>query len=372
MTQVPDQSPRDRVLAALAHRHPDRVPFAWGFCMTPEMQATMVAWCADRRLDWARLRAAAGDTVGIGPPYAGPPVPNGNEFIGIWGIRTMEADYGSGVYQEFTDFPLGGLTHPDQLADHPWPDPGDYDYDALPDVIERANPNGERAVQYFALNPFEIYCWMTGLEEALVNLLTNPDLVRRALDHITGFGVERLERTLAAAEGRIDIVFFADDMGSQAGLLMSREVYREVLQPYHRRLTEAARRCAPHAHRMIHSDGAVFDVVPDFIDAGFDVLEAVQTDATGMDPDRLKGAYGDALSFHGGISVQQLLPHADTAAVTSKCRRLVEVLGNGGGYIAAPSHAIQAGTPPGNVMAMLEAVLGPEDFASAVEAAGTE
>jgi uroporphyrinogen decarboxylase len=121
--------------------------------------------------------------------------------------------------------------------------------------------------------------------------------------------------------------------------------------------------------RQSYGDGAVFDILPDLLDAGVDMLEAVQTDAAGMDPQRLKTAFGDRLGFHGGISVQSLLPHGDIATVERECRRLVDVLGQGGGYIAAPSHAIQVGTPPENVAAMLRAVLGEEDFVAACRSA---
>ena len=89
----------------------------------------------------------------------------------------------------------------------------------------------------------------------------------------------------------------------------------------------------------------------------------------GMDPARLKSVYGDRLSFHGAISVQKLLPHTDAATVLRECRRLVEVLGQNGGYIAAPAHAIQMGTPPENVLAMLRAVLGDADYEAAVQEA---
>jgi uroporphyrinogen decarboxylase len=139
---------------------------------------------------------------------------------------------------------------------------------------------------------------------------------------------------------------------------MSRETYRAVLQPFHRRLVDAVRQCAPQAFCLFHSDGAVFDIIPDLLDAGIDTLEAVQTDAAGMDPASLKRAYGARLSFQGAISVQHLLPHGDSETVARECGKLVSILGAGGGYIAAPSHAIQVGTPPGNVIAMLRAVLG--------------
>ncbi|MDD5708476.1 MAG: uroporphyrinogen decarboxylase family protein, partial [Kiritimatiellae bacterium] len=218
-------------------------------------------------------------------------------------------------------------------------------------------------------NPFEIYTWMTGLEEALANLLTQPEIVEAAMDHISHFLAERLARTLRESGDLTDLVFMADDLGGQHGLLISREIYRGVIQPCHRRLTECVRRYAPHARIMHHSDGAVFEILPDLIDAGVDILEAVQTDADGMDPARLKKAFGDRLSFHGAISVQRLLPFSDVATVERECRSLVRVLGENGGYIAAPSHAIQAGTPPQNVLAMLRAVLGDDDYEAALAVA---
>jgi uroporphyrinogen decarboxylase len=180
-------------------------------------------------------------------------------------------------------------------------------------------------------------------------------VVSRALDHITDYFAERLVRMLDAAGDRIDLVFLADDLGSQTGLLFSRQMYREILQPYHRRLTQIVHR-TPGVKAVFHSDGAVFEVIPDLLDAGIDVLEAVQTDAAGMEPERLKHEFGRDLCFHGGISVQHLLPHADADTVARECRRLVEILGEDGGYIAAPAHAIQVGTPPENVDAMLRAL----------------
>jgi uroporphyrinogen decarboxylase len=348
-------TPRERVLTALAHRQPDRVPFSWGFGPTPEMTETLRRDLAGRGFDWDALRAETEDIVRVFPAYIGPPL-EGDPHHAIWGIRVKPVEYGGGAYEEFTGFPLAGIEDPRSLDNHQWPDPDWYDYNGLRAFIERANPARERAVLVLAGNPFELYSWMTGLEEAIVNLKCNADLVKAALDHITAFLEERTRRILESAGDRIDIVFLADDLGGQTGLLMARQTYRAVLQPFHRRLTGCVRRHAPHARCMFHTDGAVFDIIPDLLDAGVDVLEAVQTDATGMDPARLKAAYGERLSFHGGISVQRLLPHHDEATVERECHRLAAILGEGGGYVAAPSHAIQAGTPPANVLAMLRAL----------------
>jgi uroporphyrinogen decarboxylase len=356
-------TPRERILAALSHQQPDRVPFSWGFGPTGEMAAALAEYLGARGLDWHRLRAATEDILWVGAAYTGPVLP---ERTDIWGIRYKPVSYGAGAYGEMEHYPLAGVTTPEQIADHLWPDPTAYDDNGLRDAITESNPGRLKATRMSAGNPFEIYCWMTGLEEALLNLLTRPEVVVAALERITGFFEARLERALGACGDLADTLFFADDLGSQQGLLISNRLYREILQPFHRRLFEAAKALAPHAKVMFHSDGAVFDILPDLIDAGVEVLEAVQVDAAGMEPERLKSAFGDRLSFHGAISVQALLPRADEAATEAECRRLVQVLGAGGGYIAAPSHAIQVGTPPGNVLTMLRGVLGEEDYEGAM------
>lgn len=354
-------TPRERILTALAHRQPDRTPFSWGFGPTPEMEAVLARYLAEQGIDWPRLRQATEDNLRFSPAWTGPLPPSGD----IFGIHTRAHSYGDGSYDEFTDFPLAGITDPADIDRYPWPDARHYDCAGLRAAILRANPARRHAVTVVGGNPFEIYCWLTGLEEALCNLLLQPELVVRALEHIVGFFEARLRGMLAAAGDLIDLVFLADDLGSQTGLLFSRETYRAVLQPYHRRLIDTVRQLAPHARVFFHSDGAVFDILPDLLDAGIDMLEAVQTDAAGMDPARLKSTFGARLGFHGAISVQQLLPRADAPTVERECRRLVEVLGEGGGYIAAPSHAIQLGTPPENVLAMLQGVLG-EDLGGTI------
>lgn len=105
---------------------------------------------------------------------------------------------------------------------------------------------------------------------------------------------------------------------------------------------------------MYHSDGAVTEAVPGLIEMGIDVLEALQFNAHGMDPGFLKATYGDRLSFHGGICVQKTLPFGSPDDVKKEVLERIRVLGKGGGYILAPSHAIQAGTPPENVVALFE------------------
>lgn len=355
---------RQRVRTALAHKEPERVPFSWQFCATPEMGALLAAWFANQGLSWKHLRQATDDMCTLNLPYTGSADNRGP--WDMWGIEWKEVDYGQGTYREVARYPLAGVDSLQALDDYPWPRAEHCDYDAL---AMQAKAGSDRAARFLGFNPFETLCWMWGLEEVLCHCAVQPEPIVCGLEHITAYYEERLRRALARIGTQVDIVFFFDDLGGQHGPLLSPGMYRDLIQPFHRRLFSAAHELAPQAAVMMHSDGSVFDLLPDLIDAGLDVLEAVQVECAHMEPERLKDTFGTTLAFHGAISVQQLLPQGTPDAVAAECRRLVEILGAGGGYIAAPSHAMQVGTPPENVVAMLEAVLGREDVDAAWEAA---
>ncbi|MFP4379345.1 MAG: uroporphyrinogen decarboxylase family protein [Candidatus Sumerlaeia bacterium] len=359
---------KERVRSAMQHQQPDRVPFSWGFGPTREMQECLRTELAKQNLDWDRLRMASDDVIQVGVPYTGPAPEGGKD---IWGVEREEVEYGGGSYNEISVCPLATITSCDEMNAFPWPDPDAYDYDALPRLIdEKLEQAGEeKAVRITAGNPLEIYTWMTGMEMTMMNLVADPDLARCGLDRVGDYWERRLKNIADAAGDRIDLLFFADDLGSQTGPLFSVDTYDSVVRPVHERLFSSAREWMPDAFRLFHSDGSAYAMLPSLIEAGIDCLEAVQVECANMEPDRLKNEFGDRLCFHGAISVQQLLPRVDAETVKSECRKLVEVLGKGGGYIAAPSHAVQMHTPVENVLAMLEAVLGEDDYHKALEAA---
>jgi uroporphyrinogen decarboxylase len=323
---------------------------------------------ARRGISWTTLRRVTEDLQYLGPAYRGP-AERGAGPWDIWGIGWKDVAYAHGTYREVETYPLAGVDSLAALDRYPWPSPDWYDYAGLAAQAAAADPN--KAVKFAAMNPFETLCWMTGLEDVLANCAMRPELVVRGLEHITAFYEQRLVRSLAVIGPRTDVVFFFDDLGSQNGPLLSPAMYRDLIKPFHHRLFATARRMAPDARIMMHSDGSVFALLDDLIDAGMEVLEAVQVECADMAPRLLKKTFGTRLAFHGAISVQQLLPKADPATVEAACRELVAVLGEGGGYVAAPSHAIQMGTPVDNVLAMLKGVLGEDGFTAAMEQSAT-
>lgn len=129
-------------------------------------------------------------------------------------------------------------------------------------------------------------------------------------------------------------------------------MWQEFVKPYHVRLNQAIHEFGVRV--IYHTDGAVMDAVPGLIHMGIDVLQALQFSAEGMDPFELKERYGDRLCFEGGVCVQQTLPWGTEDDVRAETIRLIDALGPGGGYILGSSHAIQAGTPPKNIVAMFD------------------
>lgn len=170
-------------------------------------------------------------------------------------------------------------------------------------------------------------------------------------------GLANLERIHAVVGDKVQAVFVTGtDFGAQTGPFISPKSYRELFKPFHQEVNNWI-----HRHTgwktFIHSCGSVINLIPDFIEAGFDILNPVQTSATGMDPRELKARFGDRLVFWGGgIDTQQTLPFGTPEEVRQQVRERMEIFGQGGGFVFNAIHNIQAGTPANNLVALYQAV----------------
>lgn len=351
---------RERVQLSLNHREPDRVPFTWGEGFTPEMERKMVSWCSERGVSWEKLRFAADDILEIEPPYAGP---RRVENRDIWGVQRKPVSYEGGIYYEYDVQPLAGASSIDVINNHPWPKPEWFDVEAIRgQLVSADDEKSYRLTCNVCGYPVEILAGMMGLEELLINLYEKPDIITAGLRKITDFFLAMMRKTIPKCKKQLDILYFADDLGTQHGSMISPDTYREIIKPFHRELFECGKSLAPDAKVMYHSDGSIVELLSDLIEAGLECLEPVQIEATGMEPEKLKRKFGSQISFHGAISVQQLLPLETAETVGRECVRLIDILGKGGGFIAAPTHAIQVDTPEENVIAMLLAVIGEKTY----------
>ena len=347
-------SGRERVRLALRHQVTDRVPIGMVCAgINPPAWQDLEKWLArDRGLSVDQYLLPIVDIVEVSPPYVGPPLAPDTD---IWGVRRVEVSYGTGSYNEIVHFPLAGDWTPASLAAHRWPDPAWYDYGSLPGLIAAARAGSDRCVMVTNGNIFETSWYMRGFEQMLMDVMTDEELVHSIMGRVTDFYVAYFSRILDAAPGGIDLVFTADDIGDQRGLLMPMERWERLLKPYHRRLNDAIHERG--AKVIYHTDGSIMEAVAGLVDAGIDVLQALQFSADNMDPVRLKAEHGTRLCFEGGVSVQTTLPFGTTEEVRREVQERINVLGRDGGYILGPSHWIQAGTPPENIAAMFDTAL---------------
>jgi uroporphyrinogen decarboxylase len=180
------------------------------------------------------------------------------------------------------------------------------------------------------------------------------------LDKITDIAMA-LDRIGLEATAKYLQIFKAsgDDFGMQTGPLYSPQTFQTLFLPRLRRRWRAVReyldQVNPDVKFMFHSCGGIRPLIPDLIDIGLQILDPVQPLAAGMDSAELKRDFGDRLTFHGGVDEQQVLPSGSQEDVEAEVRRCLRAFGPGGGYILAPSHYVQADTPPANIVAMCRA-----------------
>ena len=350
-----EQSPlshRERVLLALEHKETDRIPIAM-VCSginSPAREIFEAYLAKERGLSINSFLSPLLDIEDLTPPFKRVEPSDGYD---MWGVhRSPVANTSGGSYYEIDHFPLGDAETIDDLKRHVWPVPDWFDYDALPGIVRRMRQEDNRCLMVSCGNIFETSWYMRGFERMFMDFLDDPEFAHALLDIVCDFYMEHATRILSAVPGEIDLVFTADDIAGQKGLLMSLDMWETFIKPKHVKLN---RRIHELGARVIyHTDGAVMEAVPGLIDMGIDVLQALQFDAEGMDPVELKEKYGDKLCFEGGVSVQKTIPFGSPDDVRAEVFRLSQVLGKGGGYILGPSHVIQAGTPPENIAALFD------------------
>ena len=178
-------------------------------------------------------------------------------------------------------------------------------------------------------------------------MAANPDFVHSLLDRILDYNLRIIEN---ACSFDIDAMMFGDDWGHQYGLIMGPEFWQEFIKPRIKEMYGLARSKGKFV--FIHSCGKVDEVFPDLIECGLNMFNPFQPEV--IDVSEIKQTYGDTLSFYGGISTQRTLPYGTVAQVKDEVKRLLDIVGKNGGYVAAPAHAIPADAKPENVAAMID------------------
>ena len=405
-------TPRQRVLAAIRRQEPDRVPIDQG-----SMRSTGIMAIAYNRLkthlgvtgpptllydlvqqlaqpdDWYLQRYHV-DAVDLGraftPPGGWQPwtLPDGSAALAPAWFRPEHEGGGllvrdpagvligrmppGALYIDQCFWPLDGadgLDHfeplPDKMSQVTWAALPTPPFDAsltderiaeIARVARHLFETTDYAISLSAgCNLFEWSQFLFGMENLYLYLGSEKRKLAAFLDRLTELHLEKLSRLLPPLRGWVQILVVGDDLGMQSGPQISRAMYREFFLPRHKRIYEYARELSG-AHIFLHSCGGLYQLIPDLIEAGVEILNPVQTSARNMEPERLKREFGRELTFWGGgCDTQRVLIHGTPREVREDVRRRLEVFMPGGGFVWAQVHNILADVPPENIHAMLTA-----------------
>ena len=368
-------TPRERLVSALRRKGPDRVPTCARF--TPAMMRTfnmeVGANIPDRHLgqfgvpsgfiletqpdfltpdeyfDWELRHIAFRPPEAVGnfsryhselPPQA---------KINEWGIA-----YVPGTFHHYMHRigPLRDMNRLDELRSFSFPDLMAKEcHESLDGAVNQIHENGYAAAGFLQQTLFELAWEMRGLEKLLLDFLENKPYVEYLLDKITAI---RCAMAARYAEAGVDLIRLGDDFGTQDSLMISPSMFRELFKPRLAAIISAARKKNPDVLIFFHSDGSIMPLVEDFIEMGVDILNPVQPEC--IDLVELKKRFGDCLSFWGGVGTQTTMPFGSPAEVKDTVKQVIGILGEGGGLVIAPTHALQPDVPWENVKAFFEAV----------------
>ena len=374
-------TPRERVLMALDHREPDRVPIDLGGFQTGIHRVAYERLMNHLGLDeevaildpvqqLAKPSEAVLERLRVDTRYITTNAPSSsrgglalNERAGrLWHdltdefgvVWSMPDDHR--MFMDISHHPLAGAST-DDLASYAWPvgnDPARFA--GLRGRVAEVGQDGRYAVCTGIGGVVYEYCWyMRGLERWFIDLIEAPEFCAALLDRTLAFWMGYYTGFMTEVGDLVDVVMVGDDLAGQSGPLFSPRFYREIVQPRHAALVGHIKSMSK-ARIWYHTCGACAELIPDLLDNGIDILNPVQISAVGMDPADLKHRFGDRLAFWGGgIDSQHVLPKASPNDVRRHARRSVEAFKPGGGYVFNNVHNVQADVPSENLLALFDA-----------------
>lgn len=368
-------APRDRVLMALNHEEPDRVPLFIGTSGVVSilgsgyarlrrhfgLAGTEPRWFS-RQFGYSWIDEDVLQRLGCDgrPVLPGPPPSmlrrddSADSLVDEWGCLWRKK--AGCEYFEVERNPLGDATV-DDLDRFAWPDlAAPSRFAGLAERCREIQQAGYACVLSSGIILFERAYMMRGLEECLVDLAANEEFYLALQDRLKRLAIPYLEELLGHVGPYVDVITTGDDLGTQDSTLMSPATYRRLIKPHEAEILATIRKHTK-AKVFFHTCGNVYPLIGDLIDIGVDILHPVQVSTRELgDTARLKREFGSRISFCGAIDTRTVLPSGTTDDVRREVRRRIADLAPGGGYIAAAVHCIQPDVPPANIVAMCDAV----------------
>jgi uroporphyrinogen decarboxylase len=337
---------RERTFRALEHKTGDRIPVDfWASRSMIQKLERSLGMTYEQFLDRydVDLRYIAG------PEYIGPTLEDCKD---IWGVKRITVN---------VNLKLADAESVDEIENYPhWPSSDWFDFSAIEAQCNEVRAKG-RAVVFMGdrLNrvaQLKPAMYLRGIENIFMDLAMGEEIAHAIFRKIRKFYLVYLERILKAAKGKIDIVLTGDDFGSQNGLLISADMWRNFIKPGFAEYISLIKNHGARA--MHHTCGSVVEIIPELIKCGLDVLQSIQPEAVNMSLAELKTKFGQMLCFHGGISIQKTMPFGSADEVRQEVKKIADIIKPDDGYIFCTSHNIQSDTCIENVQALMEAYRG--------------
>lgn len=362
---------RERLIAALQHKEPDRIPLDLGGLPTTietipyeDLKRHLGLQKETKRFvrDHVDPDPEVLDRFGIDTRYIRGKAPSKNttkilneySYIDEWGITWSKPP--SSLYFDPVAHPLHAATL-DDLQKFDWPDPLDEGRTkGVKEEAEHMHKTTDFALvgDLSGVGIFETAWLMRGLSHFMEDLLIEKEFAHALLRKVTELKKLLYGRFLDQVGEYLQVIMVSDDLGMENNLLISPEVYREMIKPYHKELWSSIKE-KTDAFLFLHSCGSIHKLIPDLIELGVNIINPVQVAAKDMDSALLKREFGDRISFWGGIDTQHVMPNGTPEDVEEEVRHRLHDLAPGGGYVLCAVHNIQPGVPPENVVTMYDA-----------------
>lgn len=344
---------KERVLKALHSEFPDRVPFF--YWDTPEFGEKMMKHLGfsnrDQLLEYLDV-----DFRWVEPKYIGTQLisEDRKRKRDIWGVGYTRIEEGNNAYWLADSHPFEGITDPTYLEDYSWPSSDLFDFSSLDQQLTKYQDYAiMTAPGYSSPGLFRIVKRLIGEQTFTEVMMDYPKFFKALCLKVVEFYTDFMQHFFEVAGDRVDFIRIADDFGTKDGVTISSDQWDLYVRPAIDAFTEEAKNNS--AHFYMHSCGGVRKLLPQFISAGAEVLDPIQTTAIGMSADGLKKDFGKIITFCGAMDEELLLKQGAPNMVKEGVTRLLDTMAPGGRFILGPSYKITEDTPVENVLAMYEA-----------------
>ncbi|MDR3625965.1 MAG: uroporphyrinogen decarboxylase family protein [Ignavibacteriaceae bacterium] len=349
-------TPRERIFKTLIKKQkPDRVPFeiSWG-AFTPRLMKTYYektgsALIPDEYFDFdTRFVIPGGTKLKLDyTQYFDVPVEQ-NVTFDEWGIGAIPTRY---EIPDYKYHPLALSDNEKQIEEYNWPDlDAAYRYTSVEQKVKSYHDRGYAVNGEMYQTIFETAWLMRGFEQLMMDFYTNEEVAHTICESLTQI---RINQVCQFAKTGVDIIRFGDDIVSQQGQLMDKDIYNKFIKLRMKRIIKAAKDINPDIIIFMHSCGKVENVIDDFIDIGVEILNPIQPECNNQQS--IYNKYHDKLSFWGGIGVQSILPYGTPKEIRAKVKETSNVLGPNGGLLLAPAHILDPTIPWENILAFIDA-----------------